>query len=165
MKIWSKFTGEHPCRSEISIKLLCNFIEITRRHGCPPVNLLHIFGTPFLKTPLEGCFWNLCKVRKKDIRAMIFFGNFDTSLLIYYTKYDLLRRTFPAGIYMLKVNNRNTRTKCEICWKLTIKTPERRQPCSSVWTKPTGLRHQIKHLHIHHLLSFIYYIKFKLFAN
>ena len=28
---------------------------------------------------------------------------------------------------MFKVNNRNTRTRCEICSKLTIKTPERRQ--------------------------------------
>ena len=34
--------------------------------------------------------------------------------------------TFPAGNYMFKVNNRNTRTRCEICSKLTIKTPERR---------------------------------------
>ena len=33
----------------------------------------------------------------------------------------------PAGIYLLKVNNRDTRTRCEICSKLTIKTPERRQ--------------------------------------
>ena len=32
----------------------------------------------------------------------------------------------PIGIYLLKVNNRNTRTRCEICWKLTIKTLE---PC------------------------------------
>ena len=32
----------------------------------------------------------------------------------------------PAGNYMFKVNNRNTRTSCEICSKLTIKTPERR---------------------------------------
>ena len=31
----------------------------------------------------------------------------------------------PAGNYMFKVNNRNTRTRCEICSKLTIKTPER----------------------------------------
>ena len=29
----------------------------------------------------------------------------------------------PAGIYLLKVNNRNTRTKCEICSKLTMKIP------------------------------------------
>ena len=34
---------------------------------------------------------------------------------------------FPAGNYMFKFNNRNTRTRCEICLKLTIKTPERRQ--------------------------------------
>ena len=33
----------------------------------------------------------------------------------------------PAGIYLLKVNNRNTGTRCEICSKLTIKIPERRQ--------------------------------------
>ena len=30
----------------------------------------------------------------------------------------------PPGNYMVKVNNRNTRTSCEICSKL-IKTPER----------------------------------------
>ena len=33
----------------------------------------------------------------------------------------------PGGIYLLKVNNRNIRTRCEICSKLAIKTPERRQ--------------------------------------
>ena len=33
----------------------------------------------------------------------------------------------PAGIYLLKVNNRNTRTRYEICSKLTIKILERRQ--------------------------------------
>ena len=32
--------------------------------------------------------------------------------------------SIPAGLYLLKVNNRNTRTRCEICSKLTIKTPE-----------------------------------------
>ena len=46
---------------------------------------------------------------------------------------------FPAGNYMFKVNNRNTRARCEICLKLTIKIPEWRQrlwtyftPCSRV---------------------------------
>ena len=37
----------------------------------------------------------------------------------------------PAGNYMFKVNNRNTRTRCEIGSKLTIKTPERCQ--ASFW--------------------------------
>ena len=36
------------------------------------------------------------------------------------------QNTIPTGNYMFKVNNRNTRTRCEICSKLTIKTPERR---------------------------------------
>ena len=32
--------------------------------------------------------------------------------------------SISAGIYLLKVTNRNTRTRCEICSKLTIKRPE-----------------------------------------
>ena len=54
LKICSKFTGEHPCQSVISIKLLCNFIEITLRQECSSVNLLHIFRTPFPRTT-SGC--------------------------------------------------------------------------------------------------------------
>ena len=34
--------------------------------------------------------------------------------------------SYPAGNYMFKFNNGNTRTRCEIFSKLTIKTPERR---------------------------------------
>ena len=34
-----------------------------------------------------------------------------------------VRIKFPTGSYMFKVNNRNTR-RCEICSKLTVKTPE-----------------------------------------
>ena len=49
LKICSKFTGEGPCRSVISVKLLCNSIEIALRHGCSPLNLLNIFRTPFTK--------------------------------------------------------------------------------------------------------------------
>ena len=34
---------------------------------------------------------------------------------------------FPPGILLLKVSNKNTIGRCEICSKLTIKTPERLQ--------------------------------------
>ena len=34
---------------------------------------------------------------------------------------------YPANIYALKVNNKNTRKKSDICSKLAIKTIERRQ--------------------------------------
>ena len=32
-----------------------------------------------------------------------------------------------ANIYLFKINDRKSRKSCEICSKLTIKTPERRQ--------------------------------------
>ena len=46
-KTCSKFTWEHPWRSAILLMLKSNFIEIALRHGCSPLNLLHIFRTPF----------------------------------------------------------------------------------------------------------------------
>ena len=43
----------------------------------------------------------------------------------------------PVSIYLFKGNNRNTRTRCEICSKLTVKTTERHlaffTPYSSVF--------------------------------
>ena len=50
-------------------------------------------------------------------------------------KSDVMRHTneslhhspFPVSISLFKVNKRNTRTGCEICSKLIIKAPERRQ--------------------------------------
>ena len=36
-------------------------------------------------------------------------------------------KQLPVGIYIFKVNNRNTKTRCEICSKLTVKTSEQRQ--------------------------------------
>ena len=48
LKIYSKFTGEHSCW------LLYSFIEITLRHGCSPVNWLHIFRRPFHKNTSGG---------------------------------------------------------------------------------------------------------------
>ena len=35
-----------------------------------------------------------------------------------------IKDIFPVGNYMFKVNNRNTRARCEICSKLTMRTPE-----------------------------------------
>ena len=44
-----------------------------------------------------------------------------------------MSREYLAGNYRFKVNNKNTRTKCEICSKLTIKTSERFHRRSSVF--------------------------------
>ena len=56
--------------------------------------------------------------------------NLDESLTPHHLIYGrniATNKVYPAGIYLLKVNNRNTRTRCEICSKLTINTPERRR--------------------------------------
>ena len=62
LKICSKFTWDHQCRSAISIKLQNKFIEITLRHGCSPVNLLHIFRTSFPKNTYGGLFLNIFRL-------------------------------------------------------------------------------------------------------
>ena len=56
------------------------------------------------------------------------------------TLWNMVWENLPSstGIYLLKVNNRNTRTRCEICSKLIIKTLERRsksitETLSKVW--------------------------------
>ena len=54
LKIYSKFTGERLCQSVISIKFLCNFIEIALRRGCSPVNLLRFVRIPFYKKTYGG---------------------------------------------------------------------------------------------------------------
>ena len=78
----SKFIGGHPCRSVNSTKLQSNFTEIILRHGCSPVNLLHIFRTPFIKN-ISG--WLLlndevtsCPPRKHIVLTpIIFWQNID----------------------------------------------------------------------------------------
>ena len=57
LKICSKFTGKHPRRSVISIKLLCNFFEITLYFSVAVLLWsCCIFSEHlFLGTPLGGC--------------------------------------------------------------------------------------------------------------
>ena len=46
-------------------------------------------------------------------------------IVFWYKMRIMAEMGIPIGNYMFKVKNRNTRTGCEICLKLTIKTPER----------------------------------------
>ena len=47
LKICSKFTGEHSCRSVIPIQLQSNFMEIALQHGCSPVKFVAHFQNTF----------------------------------------------------------------------------------------------------------------------
>ena len=80
LKICSKFTGKHSCRSVIAIKLQSNFIEITLPHGCSSVNLFHIFRTDFSKNtsgwlllslPDQSASWSL-QLYLRDSSAGVF---------------------------------------------------------------------------------------------
>ena len=51
---------------------------------------------------------------------------------------------------MFKVNNRNTRTRCEICAKLTLKTPERRQ-----WRHSGVLIVNFEHILLHFIVFIV----------
>ena len=49
LKKCSKFTGEHTCRSVISIKLLCFPLQLYSNHTYSSLNLLYIFKALFPK--------------------------------------------------------------------------------------------------------------------
>ena len=40
------------------------------------------------------------------------------------TDKDTQASFYPANIYLFKINNRDTRKRCDKCSKLTIKTPD-----------------------------------------
>ena len=82
LKKCTAFTGEHTCRSVISIKLLWDFIEILIWDVCSPVNLLHFFRTPFLKNTSRSLL--LLNVILYSIRSNIkqtFFQGHDNHMI------------------------------------------------------------------------------------
>ena len=44
-------------------KVASNFTEVTLRHGCSPVNLLHISEHLFLRIPLEAASGHIVECR------------------------------------------------------------------------------------------------------
>ena len=80
--ICSKFI-EHPYQIVISVKVKSSFIEITFRHGCSPVNFLHIFRTPLSNNTTGGLLLNCviwfytvlltaCFIHSKDMTYALF---------------------------------------------------------------------------------------------
>ena len=61
----------------------------------------------------------VAKIRMKLLKSKLLCKPIDWLL------YERNISRYPANIYWFKVNNRSTRKRCEICIRLTIKTPER----------------------------------------
>ena len=57
-KVFRKYAANWQENTNAKVWFQCNFIEIILRHGCSPINLLHITKTPFLKNTSE---WLLMK--------------------------------------------------------------------------------------------------------
>ena len=90
LKKCSKFTAVHPCRSAISIKLPCNCIEITLRHGCSPVNFLLIFRTSLPKNTPERLLLTFVPLILLSLTlasdTTVVYGNNAFSILVFSTK-------------------------------------------------------------------------------
>ena len=82
----------------------------------------------------------------------------------------------PVGIYMFKVNNRNTRKRCEICSKLTIKTPFSSVSIvnfeqvnadwdRSMWFCQSMLNHLFKSMLLHERFSLVYLSSYSIQVN
>ena len=55
----------------ISIKLHSNFIEIAHQYGCSPVNLLHVFRTPFSKNTYRGLLLHILEAEKMVLLPLL----------------------------------------------------------------------------------------------
>ena len=89
-----------------------------------------------METP-EWCVKSVQSLRRRHQRRLfnVFIVSFDQNLHIFWVFplltsnkqmrvwWSISGKYHPAGNYMFKVNNRKTRTRWEICSKLTIKTP------------------------------------------
>ena len=81
-----KFTEEHHCRSAISIKLQIRFTEITLRHGCSSVNLLHIFRTLFPKT-YGGLLLKISIMKQSSRNEQFSFDSYFFIILLLFVKF------------------------------------------------------------------------------
>ena len=66
VQIRSEPTGEQPCRSSITTKSLCSFIQITPMHGCAPENPQHTHKNLF---PGEH-LWETAPVSHKSFKRL-----------------------------------------------------------------------------------------------
>ena len=84
---------------------------------------------------MKSIWWMVETVQSLSTSRDNIFATGDAKLIIHcsyaYTTYEDLT---PAQIYLFNINSRNTRKRCEICSKLTIKISERRQWLSTYFT-------------------------------
>ena len=97
---------------------LCNFIEITLRHGYSPANLLHIFRTPVPKNTFGGlllCLYHVTLALRANLNSI------PLEIKNWIQENAMKISCKLVFISLFKVNDGNTRTTCGICSKLILK--------------------------------------------
>ena len=84
LQICSKFTGKHPCGTVISIKLVCNFTELTLLHGCFLYICCIYAEHIFWRTLMGDCSWicNVMKLVKMIFKSLWYFAYLNYPLLL-----------------------------------------------------------------------------------
>ena len=84
--------------------------------------MFHRVDVPLVKLKKNSVRCHLFP-KKSGLQSLQISSTFKFSFIFSLLPYG---ETFLTGNYMFKVNNRNTRTRCEICSKLTINKPDQR---------------------------------------
>ena len=95
-----------------------------------PITSLQWFLFGLWQSKVSFCYFYWCFISEKNIKSFFFcfvcFVWFAEEQLTWCRSMLPLFQCFQTGFYLFKVNNRKTKTMFEICWKLTIRTPQRR---------------------------------------
>ena len=81
----------------------------------------HIMKTNCIKR--QTIDLEICSILRFQKKAQEQFFHHILCMIFQELTHIYCKNSTPAGIYLLKVNNRNTGARCEICSKLIIKIP------------------------------------------
>ena len=118
------------------------------------INNKHFWLTGVIFTYLELFAYNSSYIH--ITRVICMYNSINVTIFCHRNKkiQPLAGTYYPAGIYLLKVNIRNTRARCEIYSKLTIKIPERRRRRSGIFI--------VNFEHISHLVLVFLFLTLKM---
>ena len=105
---------------DVTMCMLCavKFGLVHRKHHCRGCGRVDVY---YIIVPLVKLLFQTTSV---NTRVLIYLGTYFKKKIIAADSYSR-RKLCSANICLFKVNNSDTRNKCEICSKLIIKTPER----------------------------------------
>ena len=145
LKDFAIFTRKHLCWSHFVAWRPATLIEKSIQHRYFLVNITKFLCTAFLCNTSRGCsccYYCQCFpvlvcycILMNRLPLSVYFSYlfyivlvelvlYRTDLIEVCTEKNLFNAGFLAANYMFKVKNKNTRTRCEMCSKLTITIPE-----------------------------------------